>query len=189
MFTHTYSIYPHYLYSPYYHKPNKDPSFYHIQHLPASLFSKENRISLLKLRFKAPQALGPFQIDRACKKIPICKIWWVFVQYTSRKSQNTSQFLWFLSYLLCFWSFSSFTPLNCSPTIVKSFQDNLFDHKKHTEHILYGYISRKHEFQRRTFSKFFWTRNGGKPKVYNSQYLACLPISIPKTTLSVFSIS
>ena len=50
--------------------------------------------------------------------------------------------------------FSSSTPHICSPTIVKSFQDNLFDHNIHTEHILYGYMSRKHQFQQPTFLFF-----------------------------------
>ena len=135
---------------------------------------------MLNLHFKAPQALGPFRIDRACKKIRTCKIWWAPVQYTSRKSQNTYNFLYYVCYFFCIFEvFSSSTPHNCSPTIVKSFQDNLFDHKMHTEHILYGYMSRKHQFRQPTFSEFFWTRNWGKPKVYNSQYLACLPIFIP----------
>ena len=103
---------------------------------------KKNRNSLLNLHFKAPQALGPFQIDRACKKIPTCKICWVFVQYTSRKSQNTSQIFYFFLWFLTFWSISASYPSNSLPTIVKSFQDNLFHHKIHTEHILYGYMSR-----------------------------------------------
>ena len=45
VYPYLFHISTHYLYSPY-HKPNKDPSFYHIQHLPASLFSKENRRAL-----------------------------------------------------------------------------------------------------------------------------------------------
>ena len=98
--------------------------------------------------------------------------------YVEKKPKYISVFMFFC-YFLYFWSFSSSTPRICSPTIVKSFQDNLFDHKIHTEHILYGYMSRKHEFRRRTFSQFLWTRNWGKPKAYNSQYLACLPIFIP----------
>ena len=134
---------------------------------------------MLNLHFKDPQALGPFRIDRACKKIPTCKIWWVFVQYTSSYGQNTSPFLFICCYFLYFEVFPPFTPQIPLPTIVKSFQDILFDHKNDIEHILYGYISRKHEFRRRTFSNFLWTRNWGKPKVYNSQYLACLPIFIP----------
>ena len=50
--------------------------------------------------------------------------------------------------------FQLLTPQIPLPTIVKSFQDILFDHKNDIEHILHGYISRKHEFQRRTFSNF-----------------------------------
>ena len=51
--------------------------------------------------------------------------------------------------------FQLLTPQIPLPTIVKSFQDNLFDHKIHTEHILYGYMSRKHQFWQPTFCKFF----------------------------------
>ena len=115
---------------------------------------KKNRNSLLNLHFKAPQALGPFRVDRACKKIPTCKIWWVFVQYTSRYGQNTSPILLIFCYFLYFEVFPSSAPQIPLPTIVKSFQDILFDHKNDIEHILYGYISRKHEFRRRTFSIF-----------------------------------
>ena len=99
--------------------------------------------------------------------------------YVEKKPKYISVFMFFFVMCCLFEVFPSFTPQSCSPTIVKSFQDILFDHKNDIEHILYGYISRKHEFRRRTFSKFLWTRNWGKPKVYNSQYLACLPIFIP----------
>ena len=57
--------------------------------------------------------------------------------------------------LLYFEVFPSLTPQIPLPTIVKSFQDVLLDHKNDIEHILYGYISRNHEFWRRTFSIFF----------------------------------
>ena len=66
-----------------------------------------------------------------------------------------------------------------SPKVVKSFQSNLFDHKLHTEHILYSYISRRHQFRELTFSLFFWTKNNGKHNNFNSQYLACLPLFNP----------
>ena len=67
-----------------------------------------------------------------------------------------------LSFYVCFVMFCIFevvpssTPQIPLPTIVKSFQDILFDHRNDIEHILYGYISRKHEFRRRTFSNFYW---------------------------------
>ena len=51
--------------------------------------------------------------------------------------------------------FEVFQPLTLifgSPKVVKSFQSNLFDHKLHTEHILYSYIARKHQFWQPTFS-------------------------------------
>ena len=48
--------------------------------------------------------------------------------------------------------FPSSTPQIPLTTIVKSFQDIFFDHKTHTEHILYGYMSRKHQFRQPTFS-------------------------------------
>ena len=99
--------------------------------------------------------------------------------YVEKKPKYISVFLFFFVFFLHFWNCPSSTPQIPLPTIVKSFQDNLFDHKNDVEHILYGYISRKHEFRRRAFSKFLWTRNWGKPKVYNSQYLASLPIFIP----------
>ena len=60
----------------------------------------------------------------------------------------------YLLLVLYFEVFPSFTPQIPLPTIVKSFQDILFDHKNDIVHILYGYISRKHEFQRRAFSNF-----------------------------------
>ena len=115
---------------------------------------QKNLNSLLNLHFKAPQALGPFRVDRACQKIPACKIWWAFVQYTSSYGQNTSKFLFIFCYFLYFEVYPSSTPQIPLPTIVKSFQDILFGHKNDIEHILYGYISRKHEFRRRTFSQF-----------------------------------
>ena len=92
--------------------------------------------------------------------------------YVEKKPKYISVFL----ILYGFWLFEVFqllTPQIPLPTIVKSFQDILFDHKNDIEHILYGYISRKHEFRRRTFRRFC------EPEVYNSQYLACLPIFIP----------
>ena len=134
---------------------------------------------MLNLHFKAPQARGPFQIDRACKKSLHAKYGGLSSSIRREKAKIHLRFYVFFVMCCLFEVFPSFTPHNCSPTIVKSFQDNLFDHKIYTEHILYGYISRKHEFRRRAFSKILWTRNWGKPKVYNSQYLACLPIFIP----------
>ena len=98
--------------------------------------------------------------------------------YVEKKPKYISAFIFFYDFWL-FEVFQLLTPHIPLPTIVKSFQDNLFDHKKHTEHILYGYMSREHEFRRRTFYQFLWTRNWGKPKVYNSQYLASFPIFIP----------
>ena len=121
---------------------------------------------MLNLHFKAPQGRAPFQIDRACRKIPACKIWWAFVQYTSSYGQNTSKFLCIFCYFLYFEVLPSSTPQIPLPTIVKSFQDNLFDHKIHTEHILYGYMSRRHQFRQPTFSKFLWTRNWGKKRLW-----------------------
>ena len=73
--------------------------------------------------------------------------------YVEKKPKYISVFMFFVMCCL-FEVFPSFTPHSCSPTIVKSFQDILFDHKNDIEHILYGYISRKHEFRRRTFSIF-----------------------------------
>ena len=91
--------------------------------------------SLLNLRFKAPQGRGPFQIDREYQKIRACNIWRVAVQYASRYGQNT----FYLLFLLCIvYVFLALTLIFGFPKACKPFQSHFFNHKKHTEHILYS---------------------------------------------------
>ena len=74
--------------------------------------------------------------------------------YVEKKPKYISDSFYFVYDYWLFEVFQLLTPQIPLPTIVKSFQDILFDHRNDIEHILYGYISRKHEFRRRTFLIF-----------------------------------
>ena len=94
--------------------------------------------------------------------------------------KNTCCFLHFFVIICCLFEvFQLLAFIFGSPKIAKSFRSNLFDHKLHTEHILYSYMSRKHQLRQLTFSRFFWTRDWGKQEIYNSRYLACLLLFNP----------
>ena len=125
---------------------------------------------MLNLHFKASQALGPFPFDSPCRKKPACKIWWVLVRSASSYGQNT-----FFDYFFRDCLKESFKNICFGfPKAFKPFPSEFFVSKLHTEHIEYSYMSIKHHFRQLNFSGFFWTTDGEKQQIYNSQYLACL---------------
>ena len=88
---------------------------------------------------------------------------WLYIKKTWVPATNC--FYLFVTFFYDSWLFEVFqllTPQIPLPTIVKSFQDILFDHRNDIEHILCGYISRNHEFRRRIFLIFLSTGKWGK---------------------------
>ena len=123
--------------------------------------------------------MGPFPFDRACRKTLACNISWVFVHWASSYEQITSDvffeksFLWFVQY---FWKNELFKHVLRPGTYL--------GRCALTRRVRWCAVRPQRCLGRPVEHRFFGTIsistwNWGKLKIFNSQYLPCLPLFNP----------